>query len=234
MYKSRKLSLLIVAAFNILVCEECYGKTDYQAKLSIGFIKANKYQDYTSGKLDDINEAPSKNGIISGVEFIIKPNNSVKLGGSIEYSTHKFSNSHPADDGMFTKEELKIKSLTYMCNGYYDFYNAKNLMSYLIMGAGIAVNKSGDFVQIIPFDDNFTVRFPGATRANFAWQIGTGIQTSINDHILLDTSIKYFDYGKTSTKSIAYTSMGKTYNNLGFIGTKLRGGIISVGLVINF
>jgi opacity protein-like surface antigen len=222
-------------ATSLLLADLSIAESNISAKAELGYINANKYTDYTPGNKEKISGAKSEDNLLYGGEIFYRIHKQFRMGSSFEFSSHKFSKAF-IEDGKVNGAMLKIKTAALMLNSYYDFYPVGDLQFYLTAGMGVARNKSGDYILTSPEDDNFKVRFPGRVANQFAWQAGLGVQIPIDKKLSIDIAAKYFDYGKTSTKNIAYISDNHTAytDHAGMVGTKLRGGLITMGLVMNF
>jgi opacity protein-like surface antigen len=218
--------------FIVFVYFNCKAQTNFYTKFEIGYIKANKYYDYTSGRLDSIHGAHSLNERILGVEIIYKVSNSLRAGLALESSHHNFAKSQDAYKGIYLQDNISAKTINIMCNGYYHYGTISSLEPYFIVGVGLARNKSSDFLQKAPAAQ-LTIRFPGAIKTNLAWQAGAGALIPFYENLFFDISARYFDYGKTATKNMRYINDALS-NPVGKVGTRLRGGMLTFGITLNF
>lgn len=82
----------------------------------------------------------------------------------------------------------KVRTTTYMINGYYDFHNSTDFVPYVSVGMGIAHlklqnNLNGE--DVVSGSSN-----------NFAWGVGLGAKYLLTNNISVDASYKYINAGK--------------------------------------
>lgn len=230
----RKIIIYMIVLFYTFEPQECNARSDLYGKVEIGYIKANKYSDYTPGRFDKIHRAQASNNILYGVELMYKINEIIMTGVALELSNHRFSKSCLADDSSFLRAKIKVQSLAMMWNGYY-FHQLYHFKPYLLAGIGVVKNRSSNYLESAP-GVQLMYRFPGSTKTNFAWQIGTGMQVPFYRNLLFDISVRYFNYGKTATKNMRYiqSPVIQVVDSPGVVGTRLRGGMATLGIVIKF
>lgn len=196
-----------------------------------GVSKANNYSDYTPGELNDIDGAKSSISPVYGIELGYKFNDRFSSGFAFSHTHYDYAKAHPSKfDGLYTNEEVKFISNSYLCNLYYNFIVKENYNGYFLVGAGIANNKSSDFNHKISHI-NYIATDLGKSTLNFAWQVGAGLELLINDKTSFNLLIKYFNYGKTRTQDNLFVNNVK-HPSLGHMGTKLNGISLLIGLKI--
>ena len=94
-----------------------------------------------------------------------------------------------------------IKSIVGMLNAYYDFPTFSNFTPYIGGGAGVARNQLGSGTATAGGAAVATIG--GATKTNFAWQVGAGVAISMAPTIALDIAYHYLDAGKFESASFA-------------------------------
>jgi opacity protein-like surface antigen len=98
-----------------------------------------------------------------------------------------------------------IKSFIGMVNAYYDFPTFGSVTPYIGGGGGIAHNELGDTTIIAAGGTVATIG--GASRTDFAWQLGAGVAISVLPTIALDIAYHYLDAGKFESASFAGSTL---------------------------
>lgn len=94
-----------------------------------------------------------------------------------------------------------IKSIVGMLNAYYDFPSFSNFTPYIGGGAGVARNQLNN--TSVTTGGATVATIGGATKTNFAWQVGAGVAISMAPTIALDIAYHYLDAGKFESASFA-------------------------------
>ncbi len=94
-----------------------------------------------------------------------------------------------------------IKSIVGLLNAYYDFPTFSNFTPYIGGGAGVARNQLSN--TSVTTGGTTVATIGGATKTNFAWQVGAGVAISMAPTIALDIAYHYLDAGKFESASFA-------------------------------
>lgn len=94
----------------------------------------------------------------------------------------------------------KIRSLSLMLNGYYDFDVAGPWKPYVTAGVGVARNKFRTISATNPAAATLPALFSnfqleGDTDTSFAWTLGFGVGYSVGSGMTLDIGYRYADLG---------------------------------------
>ncbi|MFM2477357.1 outer membrane protein [Celerinatantimonas sp. MCCC 1A17872] len=140
-------------------------------------------------------------------ELALNYNSKLKLtGSSITSGTVTYDEA----------SKLNIKSTTLMLSGQIDMaslFGQDDWMfhPYVGLGIGVSRNKLNNF-KLYSSDGSSSVTLNnGDTRTDFAWQTKLGVTYAATDHIVLDLSYAYNDYGKVKSKTTDYSSSETIY-----------------------
>lgn len=97
-----------------------------------------------------------------------------------------------------------------------DLMNYKNLMPYVDVGLGVSFNQSTTyqetaFVNVTP---RISPAFVSHTRAQFAYNVGAGLDYQIRPQVIVSLGYEYQSFGRVSSGS-GQTTWSGTYLNLG-------------------
>jgi len=106
--------------------------------------------------------------------------------------------------GIAATEKSDINSLIGMVNAYFDFPSIGRLTPYVGGGAGVARNHLGG-TTITAGGGSTTLG--GASKTDFAWQLGGGVAVSLVPTIALDIAYHYLDAGKFESASFAGSTL---------------------------
>jgi opacity protein-like surface antigen len=94
-----------------------------------------------------------------------------------------------------------IKSFVGMVNAYFDFPTIGRFTPYVGGGGGIAHNELGS--TTISTGGATVATIGGASKTDFAWQVGGGVAVNVLPTIALDIAYHYLDAGKFESASFA-------------------------------
>ena len=90
--------------------------------------------------------------------------------------------------------------------------NSGAFQPFIVVGLGAAENDMGSWTRVNPAATRPTRTFSGDKNVDFAWSIGAGFSYEINNPgqfpIILETSLRYFDYGKAEGGSTVLSDNG--------------------------
>lgn len=110
-----------------------------------------------------------------------------RIEGEVGYQNSNFGNLQNNAIGFDVSGEAS--ALSFMVNGYYDFFNHSYFSFFLTGGLGIAQVDFSDIV-LPPYTD-VVVRIDGDDNV-FAYQIGAGVGYSMTEQLMLDFKYRYF------------------------------------------
>ena len=103
-------------------------------------------------------------------------------------------------------------------------------MPYVMLGLGVANNKASD----LNINNNEGI-VKGATKANYAWQIGSGILYKTTNKIDIDFSYKYLNAGPVSTTAqFNDNATGETSELNKKQHGQMRSHNLLIGIIYNF
>jgi|GEM_PF-2359935 len=131
------------------------------------------------------------------------------------------------------------KSDTFMLNIGVDIIKHRLLRPYVKAGLGYSRNHAQDYVSIITnntSEQTRTTRYSGRTNNEFAWQVGTGLNMTLNKHFDINLEYMYVDRGKIETENGRYYEVA---SNSGFqtvesLNGNLIDNVFTVGLKLKF
>lgn len=224
----KKLALAVMLSSTALsaFAVEDAGK-DFYAQLNTGYAfgmdsnKSNTDSNFKkTGKSFDV-----------GLEAGAKVNEYFRLGLSFNYMP-KFSAKGLSFKGINTATidnvgSVKITSMSAMLNAFIDAGDFNGFKPYLVVGAGVAKNKTKN----TSFTDSAGVSqtINGDSKTNFAYKVGLGTKYAINEDFDIDVRYQYVDLGKFQTKKT--TSNGVAYSAA---TGKLRANEVMVGVAYKF
>ena len=117
--------------------------------------------------------------------------NAARLEGEIGYQTNDYDDIK----GTYGSGNIsgEASALSFMANGYYDFFNNSNFSFFVTAGLGIAKVEYSDVTYtpcpgyLLELDDSDGV---------FAWQLGAGVGYAFSEQLTLDFKYRYFDTEK--------------------------------------
>ncbi|MEL0436485.1 outer membrane protein [Phycobacter sp. K97] len=90
--------------------------------------------------------------------------------------------------------------------------NSGAFQPFFVVGLGAAENDMGNWTRVNPSATRPTRTFSGDKNVDFAWSIGAGFSYAVNNPgqfpIILETSLRYFDYGKAEGGSTVLSDNG--------------------------
>lgn len=138
-----------------------------------------------------------------------------------------------------TKATWGAKSDTFMLNIGVDIIKHNLLRPYVKVGLGYSRNYAQDYVTQSYNNAGSitrTERYTGKTNNEFSWQVGTGLNMTLNKHFDVNIEYMYVDRGKIETEN-AYSFDAPNSN--GFqtsesLNGKLVDNVFTVGLKLKF
>ena len=141
---------------------------------------------------------------------------SVDFAPDLKYNGQANVNETGPYGGQYTNQSntnLKVKSLVAMLNLYYDFDNFGRFSPYVMVGAGMSINKTnsssynGYSLATDPIVNGTTYNgvvvgtqtISGANKKNFAFKVGIGTRFTINNRFSIDLRYQYANLGKFRT-----------------------------------
>jgi opacity protein-like surface antigen len=173
------------------------------AEDKMNFVTLRAGVDQPVMKSDNANANSVHQAFVGGIEVGRKINDMFSVG--LEYSRRaksKFDIDDQytyASDFQKTSSTWAVSSDVFMLNLITNLVQDSKITPYIKLGAGVASNKAHDYVQTN--DSTETSTYPGETKRNFAWQLGAGLNTTLNDKFDVDFSYAYLDRGKVQTKA---------------------------------
>jgi opacity protein-like surface antigen len=212
----------------------------FYTQIETGYSKTLRYRN-NSAESYLISGADHSYAPIFGLGFGYSFGNQLRLGVNGYKSDYKFSATKVFDEDNivdYRDSKVKVRSTAFMVNGYYDFSGFKNLIPYLTVGGGLAFNKSGDFIvdHYAPNTGTPDSRWitKGKNRTNLAWSVGAGFVVPVTDHLNINLSMNFLDYGKSVTSNQEIDLLDNSIHDTGSKGSKIRIMAASLGLIYKF
>jgi len=125
----------------------------------------------------------------------------------------------------------KVKAEALFISAYYDINKFGKVKPYVTVGVGLAKVKAGDINYQIN-QENSSNRvvgiLPGLCKKQFAWQIGTGMNYTVNDKVNISIiNYRYNKLGKAKFRNL-------NEKNAPIISTKLVVHSITTGIIFKF
>lgn len=96
-------------------------------------------------------------------------------------------------------QRFKVKTHTFMVNGFYDIPTNGPLNPYI--GGGIGMSYMRTKYRTVGDVNGFSAKHSNAVRDwNFAWNLGGGLSYQINEVVALDLGYRYYDFGKVEAE----------------------------------
>jgi opacity protein-like surface antigen len=131
------------------------------------------------------------------------------------------------------------KTNTFMFNASVDIIKHRLFRPYVKAGIGYSNNNADNYVSTATNNSGALVQqetYNGATKNEFAWQVGVGLNMTLNKTFDIDIEYMYVDRGKIKTDA-GYTYVTPTqsgFNSSSSLNSKLVDNVITVGLKIKF
>ncbi|MEK6734260.1 MAG: outer membrane beta-barrel protein [Pseudomonadota bacterium] len=154
-----------------------------------------------------------------GLEVGTRVNEFFRAGLSFTYKP-KFSVKYNTVPAGYVFNNAKMISYSVLANMYIDVGEFNKFKPYMVVGAGVAKNKTKN----TSYTGTTTGSFAGSSKTNFAYRAGLGTQYVINEEFNIDVRYQYEDMGKFETASFKNT----TYNG------KLKANEFLLGVAYNF
>lgn len=138
-----------------------------------------------------------------------------------------------------TQNKIKVRSYVTMANLYYDIDQFDKFTPYLTIGAGIAINKAGQYTQnsADSLGNSYLTTTNAANKTNFAYKLGFGTRYALTNAFDLDFRYQYQDLGKFRAGTATTTNGANGVVTTGSVSTqqgKLRSQEILVGVAYKF
>lgn len=134
--------------------------------------------------------------------------------------------------GATFRQDLKIRSESYLLMGIYDHALDQNWALYAGAGIGLARNRSnGNQGLNNPGGNGF---FPAATKSNTAWALTAGVSRKLTANVTGDIGYRFVDLGRadTGTTDASFAAVGMNPNER--LESKLRTHELRVGVNYSF
>lgn len=169
------------------------------------YVQINAGASYGQKPKGDFSEGTLGSSPIYGFAVGYKFHENFRTDFSVDYRS-SFENDYTTtevDDGITytTTNKIKVKSLVYMANFYYDMDTMSGFTPYVTTGLGVARNSTNNYIANTrgsdgTFDSNV---YPKKTTTDFAWKIGLGSKYEINQDFDFDLRYQYADLGDFKT-----------------------------------
>lgn len=166
-------------------------------KISGGWSKPiNSIQYPQYGRKEKFNRA-----LTGSAAFGLQLNRKFSIDVSATYSQYSFF-----DTSLGVVSSQKIDNVSFLLNGNLILYHGNIIEPYLTAGAGLAINKMGDFVTGITLTDingnTHVLKQFGKIQRSFTWRAGFGIAFNISQNSKIDLSYRYSQLGKYSSSDV--------------------------------
>ncbi|MBQ8345981.1 MAG: porin family protein [Alphaproteobacteria bacterium] len=109
------------------------------------------------------------------------------------------------------QDDISLSTMSYMINGYYDFYNQSSLTPYVGLGLGLAkVKYENEW-----WEDSSMGIFSGkwkASKTKMVWNVAAGLSYKINEKTNLDLGYRYVDYGSFSKEESKFETKANEFS----------------------
>ncbi len=109
------------------------------------------------------------------------------------------------------QDDISLSTMSYMINGYYDFYNQSSLTPYVGLGLGLAkVKYENEW-----WEDSSMGIFSGkgkASKTKMVWNVAAGLSYKINEKTNLDLGYRYVDYGSFSEEGSKFETKANEFS----------------------
>jgi opacity protein-like surface antigen len=145
----------------------------------------------------------------------------VRLEGELSYRYSEIKSITDTFNGFkFQNVDGNLGALTFMANAFVDLHNASPVTPYFGGGVGFAVLDLSDTFAGAPSQ---VLLYPNGSEAVFAYQVGAGLEISLNQMFSLDLGYRYFNTDKANFESnpIISTKMDLESHNA-MVGLRMK------------
>ena len=109
------------------------------------------------------------------------------------------------------QDDISLSTMSYMINGYYDFYNQSSLTPYVGLGLGLAeVKYENEWWEDSPM--GILSGKWKASKTKFVWNVAAGLSYKINEKTSLDLGYRYVDYGSFSKEESKFETKANEFS----------------------
>lgn len=109
------------------------------------------------------------------------------------------------------QDDISLSTMSYMINGYYDFYNQSSLTPYVGLGLGLAeVKYENEWWEDSPM--GILSGKWKASKTKFVWNVAAGLSYKINEKTSLDLGYRYVDYGSFSKEGSKFETKANEFS----------------------
>ncbi len=184
--------------------------------------KAQDFAPYVSAKGVMTDLSASLNGYDIDYENLglnvalgTKVNENMRVEFEIAYRGEDSVNeSYVYEDSGFLyggQDDISLSTMSYMINGYYDFYNQSSLTPYVGLGLGLAkVKYENEWWEDSPMGI-FSGKWK-ASKTKMVWNVAAGLSYKINEKTNLDLGYRYVDYGSFSKEGSKFETKANEFS----------------------
>lgn len=184
----RKKEIALLCSMTSLIATSAYCADGPYLSGNVGLARATDATlNVKTVPYESSSEFDFKNGFLVTGAFGYRFSDA-RLEGEIGYQTNDYDDIK----GAFGSGNISgdASALSFMANGYYDFFNDSYFSFFITAGLGIAQVEYSDIGYTpgsggyLPLDDSDGV---------FAWQLGAGVGYAFSEQLTLDFKYRYFD-----------------------------------------
>lgn len=109
------------------------------------------------------------------------------------------------------QDDISLSTMSYMINGYYDFYNQSSLTPYVGLGLGLAeVKYENEWWEDSPM--GILSGKWKASKTKMVWNVAAGLSYKINEKTNLDLGYRYVDYGSFSKEESKFETKANEFS----------------------
>ncbi|WP_339052018.1 outer membrane beta-barrel protein [Candidatus Lariskella endosymbiont of Epinotia ramella] len=208
-------------------------------KMSMGYAFHSDFKAVPGIGSMYVENAKASNTVMPRVELGGQTTKNLSFGVYLSYSKREFNampqgvnNDGEIIPGTYTFINMPTKSISAGISTCYEYGGAaSNFKPYITASAGIARNSISYNHLIESRDVNITAF--GKTRESFAWDVGVGLLTKVNNNLNIDLSFRYVDLGVASTSDKGtITASGEVHRRINddlLTSTRLSSYVIALG-----
>lgn len=201
------------------------------------YVQINAGASYGQKPKGDFSEGTLGSSPIYGFAIGYRIDNNFRTDFSVNYRSgyeNDYTTSEvDGDVHSTTTNNIKVKSLVYMANFYYDIDTMNGFTPYVFTGLGFANNSTNNYIQnVIINNETITTVYSKKTTTDFAYKLGLGSKYEINKNFDLDLRYQYANLGKFKTGS-SETTDGVSENTKALKGN-IKSHEILLGLAYKF
>lgn len=217
--KLAAVAVLSSASFSAFAADDMSAGKDFYAQLNAGYAFGIKSSTKGAEGSDYSSEFGKTGKSYSfGLEGGAKVNEFLTVGLGFDYLP-KFK-AEPNYTNGWSGDKMKVKTMAAFFNVFVNAGEFNGFTPYLVLGAGVAKNKSSDFT-VNYAGKSGTVS--GASKTNFAYKAGLGVKFAASEDFDVDVRYQYVDYGKFKTATYDDTTpSGKLRANQVMLGVAYK------------